>query len=172
MLRSMATRTALLCLSLSPLATTAFAQAKIATVNVQKAIVDSDEIKKAQTTLETKYKSRQDELAKLQKDLDSIQTQLAGGKLSQQAATELQTRGTREQRDAQRIADDLQADIDRDRQDFLGKATQKMQDVVKKIAEEKGYDVVLDVSQAFYSKPTLDITTDVSAAYNKANPAK
>jgi len=31
---------------------------------------------------------------------------------------------------------------------------------------------VLDTSQAIYTKPTLDITADVLAAYNKANPAK
>jgi len=172
MLRSITTRTALLCLALAPLANHAFAQAKIAVVNVQKAILDSDEIKKAQGVLEAKYKGRQDELQKLQKDLESIQTQLQGGKLSPQATSELQLRGQREQRDAQRIADDLQADADRDRQDILAKSTQKMQEVVKKIAEEKGYDVVIDVSQAFYTKPSLDITNDVSTAYNKAYPAK
>ncbi len=172
MLRSIATRTALLCVALVPLAGSAFAQAKVAVVNVQKAILDSDEIKKAQTVLEAKYKSRQDELLKLQKDLESIQTQLQGGKLSQSAASELQLRGTREQRDAQRISEDLQADADRDRQEILSKSTQKMLEVVKKIADEKGYDVVIDVSQAFYTKPSLDITAEVAAAYNKAYPAK
>lgn len=172
MFRSTAARTAFLCLALAPFAGTAFGQVKIAVVNVQKAILDSDEIKKAQTTLEAKYKGRQDELQQLQKDLESIQAQLATGKLTPQAQADLQLQGQRKQRDAQRIADDLQADADRDRQDILSKSTQKMQEVVKKIAEEKGYDIVLDVSQAFYTKPALDITADVSAAYNKAYPAK
>jgi outer membrane protein len=45
-------------------------------------------------------------------------------------------------------------------------------DVVKKLAEEKGYDVVVDVSQTLYFKPALDITPDALAAYNKAYPAK
>jgi outer membrane protein len=172
MLRTMAIRAALLCLALTPLANTAFAQAKVAVVNVQKAILDSDEIKKAQAALEAKYKGRQDQLQQLQKDLESIQTQLAGGKLAPAAAADLQLQGQRKQRDAQRIADDLQADADRDRQDILSKTTAKMQEVVKKIAEEKGYDVVIDVSQAFYTKPSLDITAEVSEAYNKAYPAK
>ena len=98
--------------------------------------------------------------------------QLNSGKLNQQAQADLQLQGQRKQRDAQRISDDLQAEFDRDRQDILGKAAQKMQDVVKKLAEEKGFDIVVDVSQTLYFKPALDLTADALAAYNKAYPAK
>jgi outer membrane protein len=172
MFRSMAIRAGLLCLVLAPLATVASAQLKVAVVNVQKAMLDSEELKKESAAIEAKYKPRQDELQKLQNDLQSIQTQLQSNKLTQQAGADLQLQGQRKQRDAQRISDDLQAEFDRDRQDVLGKAAQKMQDVVKKLAEEKGLDVVVDVSQTLYFKPALDITPDALAAYNKAYPAK
>lgn len=172
MFRPLAIRAGLLCLALAPLATTASAQLKVAVVNVQQAMLDSAELKKASAELEKKYKPRQDELNKLQADLQSIQTQIASGKLNQQAVADLTTQGQRKQRDAQRISDDLQADFDRDRQDVLGQAAKRMQDVVKKIAEEKGYDIVVDVSQTLYFKPTLDLTADALAAYNKAYPAK
>jgi outer membrane protein len=172
MFRSMAIRAGLLCLVLAPLATVASAQFKVAVVNVQKAMLDSEELKKESAAIEAKYKPRQDELQKLQNDLQSIQTQLQSNKLTQQAGADLQLQGQRKQRDAQRISDDLQAEFDRDRQDVLGKAAQKMQDVVKKLAEEKGLDVVVDVSQTLYFKPALDITPDALAAYNKAYPAK
>jgi len=62
--------------------------------------------------------------------------------------------------------------VDRERNDVLGKSTQKMQEVVKKLAEEKGYDLVVDVSNAVYFKPALEITAEALAAYNKAYPAK
>jgi outer membrane protein len=172
MFRTLAIRTGLLCLALAPFVTTASAQVKVAVINTQKAMADSDELKKASAAVEAKYKPRQDELTKLQADLQSIEQQLNSGKLNQQAAAELQTQGTRKQRDAQRISDDLQADFDRDRQEILGKASQKMQAVIQKLAEEKGLDVVVDASQTLYFKPTLDITNDAIAAYNKANPAK
>ena len=172
MFRPMAIRAGLLCLVLAPLATVASAQLKVAVVNVQKAMLDSDELKKESTVIEAKYKPRQDELQKLQNDLQSIQTQLQSNKLTQQAAADLQLQGQRKQRDAQRLSDDLQAEFDRDRQDVLGKAAQKMQDVVKKLAEDKGLDVVVDVSQTLYAKPSLDITAEALAAYNKAYPAK
>jgi len=172
MLRSLAIRAGLLCLAIAPFAATASAQVKVAIVNAQKAMADSDELKKASAAVETKFKPRQDELTKLQADLQSIEQQLASGKLNQQAAADLQLQGQRKQRDAQRISDDLQADFEKDRQDILGKASQKMQQIIAKLAEEKGVDIIIDASQTLYFKPTLDLTTDAVAAYNKAYPAK
>jgi outer membrane protein len=175
MFRSLAIRVGMLCLAitpLAPLATTASAQMKIGVVNTQQAMLESDEIKKASTELEKKYKPRQDELLKLQNDLQSIQQQIGSGKLNQQAIADLTATGNRKQRDAQRISDDLQADVDRDRQDVLGKTAQRMQEVVKKLAEEKGFDLVIDVSTTLYFKPAFDLTADALAAYNKAYPAK
>jgi len=172
MFRSMAFRAGLLCLALSPLVTTASAQVKVAVINTQKAMSDTDELKKASAAIEAKYKPRQDELQKLQADLQSIEQQLNSGKLNQQGTAELQAQGQRKQRDAQRISDDLQADFERDRQDIIGKASQKMQVVIQKLAEEKGVDVIIDAAQTLYFKPALELTADATAAYNKANPAK
>lgn len=170
MFRSLAIRAALLCFALAPLATLASAQLKVAVVNVQKAMIDSDKLKKASADIEAKYKPKQEELQKLQADMQSIQQQLQSNKLSPQAASDLQIQGQRKQRDAQHLSDDLQQEFDKDRQDILGKAAQEMQEVVKKLAEERGYDIIIDVSQALYFKPAMDITADALAAYNKAYP--
>jgi outer membrane protein len=172
MFRSLAVRAGLLCFALAPFAGLASAQVKVAVVNIQKAMIDSDELKKASAEMESKFKPRQDDLTKLQNELQSIQQQLATGKLSPQAGADLQAQGAKKQREAQRIADDLQADIEREKQEILGRAATKMQEIVKKLAEEKGYDVILDVSQAVYFKPALEITNDALAAYNKAYPVK
>jgi outer membrane protein len=172
MFRSLAIRTGLLCLAIAPFVTVASAQVKVAVVNTQKALSETEELKKASAAVELKYKPRQDEMTKLQADLQSIEQQLNSGKLNQQAAADLQAQGTRKQRDAQRLSDDLQADFDRDRQEILGKASQKMQAVITKLAEEKGMDIIIDSSQTLFFKPTLDLTADATTAYNKANPAK
>ena len=47
MLRSLAIRAGLLCLAIAPFAATASAQVKVGIVNAQKALADSDELKKA-----------------------------------------------------------------------------------------------------------------------------
>ncbi len=167
-----AIRTALVCCALMPLATLASAQMKVGVINSQKAMLDTDQMKKESAALEAKYKPKQDQLVKLQNDLQSIEQQISSGKLNQQAIAELQTQGQRKQRDAQRISDDTQAEFDRDRQDILGKAASKMQDIIKKLAEDKGLDLVVDVSQTLYFKPAMELTADATTAYNKANPAK
>ena len=169
MFRSLAFRTGLLCLALAGLAS---AQTKIGVINIQDALLKSDEIKKASADLETKYKTRQAELQKLQTDLQSIEQQLSGGKLNQSGAADLQAQGQRKQRDLQRLSQDLQQDVEGDRNEILSKAGAKMRTVVEKVAAEKGLDMVVDVSQTVYFKPALDITNDALAAYNKANPAK
>ena len=150
----------------------AWAQTKVAIINLQKAVLESAEIQKASAELTAKYKPRADQIDQLQKDLANISQQLQSGKITAQAESDLNAQGQRKQRDLQRLQEDLQADVDRERNDILSKSTQKMSEVVKKIAEEKGLDMVVDVSTTVYFKPAMEITSDAIAAYNKAYPAK
>jgi len=154
----------------------ASAQTKVGVIKLQEGLLATAELKKAQAELQAKFKPRQDQLEKLQRDLEGIQAKLNNQaevvKLSQAGVQDLQTQGTRKQREAQRIQEDLEADFNRDRQDILSRAGQRMSDIVKKIAEEKGLDVVVDISNTVYFKPALDITADIVAAYDKAHPAK
>jgi outer membrane protein len=162
----------LVCAAVFVMVRTGSAQTKVAVINLQRAVLESDEIQKASAAMEAKYKPRQQEIEKTQRDMQGIQQQLQAGvgKLTQQAEAELTAQGQRKQRELQRMTEDLQADVDRERNDVLGKSTQRMTEVVKKLAEEKGYDVVVDVSNTVYFKPALEITTEALAAYNKANP--
>jgi outer membrane protein len=150
----------------------ASAQVKVGIVNIQKSILETAEIKKAQAGLEAKFKPRQAELEKVQKELSDLQSQLDGGKLTQQAAQEVQARGQRRQREAQRMAEDLQGDVDRERNEILQGAGARMTEVIKKLAEAKGLDMIVDVSNTLYFKPALELTTEVIAAYDKAYPPK
>jgi outer membrane protein len=145
---------------------------KVAVINLQRAVLESEEIQKVSVVMEAKYKPRQQDLEKIQRDLQGIQQQLqaGAGKLTPQAEADLTSQGQRKQRDFQRMSDDLQADVNAERNDILGKSTQKMGEVVKKLAEEKGYDVVVDVTNTVYFKPALEITAEALAAYNKAYP--
>jgi outer membrane protein len=166
-------RVFIVCSTLFVLANLAAAQTKVAVINLQRAVLESDEIKKASATMETKYKPRQQKIDEVQRELQSIQQQLqaGAGKLTQQAEADLNIQGQRKQKELQRLNEDLQADVNAERNDILGKSTQRMTEVVKKLAEEKGYDVVLDISNMVYYKPALEITTEALAAYNKANEA-
>jgi outer membrane protein len=164
----------LLCMLVLAAATmgVARAQFKIAVINSQKALVDTDEIKKAQAEMEARFKPRQDQMAKLEKELQDIQAQLQSGKLNQLGEQDLTAQGQKKQRDLQRIQQDLQEDVDRERNDILQRAGTRMQEVVKKLADEKGLDIVVDASNTLFFKPNLEITADAVAAYNKTYPVK
>ena len=150
------------------------AQTKIAIINLQRAVLESAEIKKAQAELEAKYRPRQQAIEKLQKDIQALQQNLQSnaGKLTPQAEADITAQGQRKQRELTRLTEDLQADVERERNDILGRSSQRMQEVVKKLAEEKGIDIVTDISNTVYFKPALEITTESIAAYDKAYPVK
>jgi outer membrane protein len=148
----------------------ATAQVKLAVINTQKALLDTEDMKKAQRDLEAKFKPRQDEMVKLQKELQDIQTQLQSGKLNELGTQEMTSEGQRKQRDLQRMQQDLQEDVERERTEILQRAGMRMQEVVKKLADEKGLDVVVDTSNTVFYKPALEITPEATAAYNKAYP--
>jgi outer membrane protein len=148
------------------------AQVKLGVINTQKALLDTEEIKKAQLELEAKFKPRQDQMVKLQKELEDIQTQLQSGKLNELGTQEITAEGQRKQRDLQRLQQDLQEDVERERTDILQRAGNRMQEVVKKLAEEKGLDVVVDSANTVFFKAALEVTAEATAAYNKAYPVK
>jgi outer membrane protein len=148
----------------------ASAQVKIAVINTQKALLETDEIKKAQRDLEANFKPRQDQMVKIQKELEDIQQQLNSGKLNELGTQELNTEGQRKQRELQRLQQDLQEDVERERTEILQRAGTRMQEVVKKLADDKGLDIVVDSANTIFFKTTFEITTEATAAYNKAYP--
>ncbi len=152
----------------------ASAQAKIAVINLQKAVLDTAEIQKAQKAMEGRFKPRLDQKDRLEKEIADLQNKLQtmAGKLTPQAEQEMQVSGQRKQRELTRLTEDLQADVDRERNDILGKSALRMQEIVKKLSEAGGYDLVTDVTTAVFFKPALEITKDATAAYDKAYPAK
>jgi outer membrane protein len=145
---------------------------KVAVINSQKAVLETAEIKKAQTDLETKFKPRQDKIIQIQKDLQTIQSQLQSGKLNATGEQELNAEGTKKQRDLQRLQQDLQDDVTLERNDILQRSGARMQEVVKKLAEAKGLDIVVDTTNTVFYKPAFDLTAEAVTAYNLTYPVK
>jgi outer membrane protein len=150
------------------------AQHKIGIINLQQALLDTADMKKAQAAMEAKFKPRQDELEKLQREMAEIQRQLQtmADKLTPQAQQDMVASGQRKQRDAQRLSEDLQAEVDRERTEILTRGRQRLQEVLTKLAEEKGLDVIVDVTNTVYFKAALDVSKDATAAYDKVHPVK
>jgi len=144
--------------------------ARVAIINLQQAVLGTQEIKKDSAALEAKFSPRQRTIEGLQKELQDIQKQAATPNLQPGKEAELQSQFTTKQKQLKRLGEDLQADVNAERQDILGRVGRQMADVVKKLAEDKNLDVVIDVTNALYFKPSLDLTALATAAYDKANP--
>jgi outer membrane protein len=165
-------RPLLVCSALFAATQLATAQSKVAVISLQKALFETAEIKKADADMQATLGPRQAQGRKLQEDLAAITQKLQGdpGKLTPQAEFDLNAEGKRKQVELTRINEDLQADAERMRNEILSKSTEKMQAVVRKLAEEKGYDLVVESQLALYFKPTMDITGEATAAYDKTYP--
>jgi len=146
--------------------------AKLAIVNVQKAVVDTQDIKKTQAALEAKYHPRQQAMETIQNELQSLQQQLTAPNVAPDREAQLRQTAAEKQKQLQRLSEDLQSDVNAERQDILGRAGRQMSEVIRKMAEEKGLDVIIDVTNTLYFKPALDLTAEATAAYDKAYPAK
>jgi len=170
----MGLRPLLACSALFVFAHLAAAQTKVGVINLQQAVFESAEIKKADLQMQATFKPRQDRMAALQKEIETLSNQLQAGqgKLSPAAESDITAQGQRKQRELQRLTDDLNADSQAYRNDVLSKSSAKMSEIVKKLAEEKGLDIIVDTTTTLYFKPALEITKEATAAYDKAYPAK
>ncbi len=173
MVREMFPRLSLLAAGASLFAGLAAAQPKLASIDMQQAVLNTAEMRKAVADLDTKYRPRQAQLEKLRTEIADIQQKLqaGSGKMAPQEESQLQNQGQRKQRDYNRLAQDSQEELDAERNDLFGRAGARMREVVRKIAEERGLDMVFDVNQSIYTKPAMDLTKDAIAAFDKAYPA-
>jgi outer membrane protein len=172
MFSRMGLRPLLACSALFVFSHVAAAQVKIAVVDIQSAVFKSAEIIKANEDMQATFKPRQDKINLLASEIQALQTQLqnSNGKLTPAQEADIQANGAKKQRELKYAQDDLQSDVDAFRNDTLQKTSVKMNEVIKKVAEAKGLDLVVDSQTAHFFKPVLDITEEVIAAYNKAYP--
>ncbi len=174
MLRSSSVLALSVCAAALMFSPAASGQVKIGVIDLRRAILDTAELKKASADLQVKFKPRQDQLEKAQRELADLQAQMQSsqGKLSPQGEADLQARGAKKQREVQRMGQDLQDEVNQERDAIVQSAGQRMTEILKKMAEEKGFDVIVDTTQLVTFKPALEITTEAIAAFDKAYPLK
>jgi outer membrane protein len=170
--------TALLVFLLAPFASRALGQAaasgKIGVINIQEAIGTTGEGKKAFGDLEKKYRPRQQELQRLQQEIQAINDQLAKGQNT--LSDEEQRRLARDAEDKQKLlkrsTEDAQADFGADRDEAIRRIGQKMVKVIQEYATASGLSLVIDDAQIpiYYASPEMDITAAIVKKFDIANP--
>ena len=156
---------ALLCAWPSQLA----AQAKVAVINFQEALLSTADMQKESAALEAKYQDRQEELNTLSAELQELQAKIQGATGPELA--QLQAEGQRKQVTAQRLSEDLQSDVEFDRQNILTAASGRMREIVQGLRAEKGFDLIVDSSGVLAADPLIDLTAEATQAYDAKHPA-
>jgi outer membrane protein len=149
-------------------------QVKVGVVNLQTSLQNTAEIKQAEADLKARFGPRQEQVTQLEKEVAKLQQEYETNqtKYNEAALAELANRIQLKQRQLQRNTQALQDEVNRERQDILQRVGQRLQAIVKKVAEEKGLDMVFDLNTTLYTKPALDISAEVTAAYDAAHPVK
>jgi len=150
------------------------AQDKVGVINIQAAIANTAEGKKALGDLQKKYQPRQQEIQRLQQEIQAIQDQLS--KQSATLSDEEQSRLNRELEDKQKMlkrsAEDAQNDFNTDRDEAVSHIGQKMVRVISDYAQQNGFKLVLDDAQIpiYFAAKDIEITQEIVKRYDAANP--
>jgi len=150
------------------------AATKVAIMDVQRAISQSNDGQQAAQEITERFGPKRAELEQQQKEIADLQQQLnAQDKtLSDEARTRLMRSIDDKTRAFQRNNEDASAGFQTAQQDAINEIGRKMLGIIDEYAKKNGLAMILDVSSpqtpVLYADETLDITDDVIGMYNQA----
>lgn len=151
---------------------------KVGVINIRQAIVTTAEGKQASAELQSQFAPRQNEIEKLNKDINDLRQRLAAceGKCSQDEVARLTQQGQKATQHLDRLNNEYQEDVNSAQQEVIDRIGRKMVDVIDRYARENGFSVVLDSSAQnnplIYASPLIDMTQDIIRLYDGQFPLK
>lgn len=156
-------------LSAALLATPAFAEMKIAVLNYQMALLESDAAKKYAVDAEKKFGPQLNKLKTLESDAKRIQDRLVkeGERMQTAERERLELEFKQKARDFQFQSKELnEAKAVADR-DMLKQLKPKLDKAVEEVIKKGSYDLVLEQGSVVEVKPQYDITRQVIERMNQ-----
>ena len=141
----------------------ATAEMKIALIIPRKLIAKSQAGKDAADKLKAKKEAAQKKLDAKAEELKK-QDEDARKRVMMLSAEEKKKVGEdleRQQRDGQRMKEDLERELQKAEQEILGSVNQFRGQVINEFGEKNGYDLILDAQAAVYFSDTPDVTDEV-----------
>lgn len=146
----------------------AFAEIKIAVVNVQRAIGESNEAKVMISKLETDVAVDNDAVKKLNAEITQMQEKFVkdGDVMSDAEKRRMQKELEDKNTEYQFLANKLQKLVNERQQEILGLMAPKLDAVLKDMIAKEAYDLVVHRQNVLYVDPKYDITTQVTEQLN------
>lgn len=151
-------------------------QQKIATINIQAAIVGTRDGQKAAAELESKAAPKRRAIEGKQNEINSMKDQLQKGAntLSEAAKNDLYRTIDQKTKSLNREMEDIQAEMEQEQQKAINDLGQKIYAIVSKYGQDHGLTMIVDVSNpqtpVFWALPSIDVTKDIVDLYDKEVP--
>ncbi len=179
-MRGMTLRLMLTLMATSQIPTGLTAQAiKIGVVDVERAIVQTVEGKKAEAAFTAKFETLRKDIETKQKQLEDQQNKLKTQDrvLSDAVKADLAKDIQRRQTDLTRIQEDAQKELETMRGELMRPIAEVTETVLNAFAKELGYTVIIDTSNpqnssVVFANPTADVTEEVIRRVDAAMAAK
>lgn len=155
-------------------AATASGGVKVGIIDIQQAIVGTNEGARDFETLQKKFEPKRNELAGLNTEIENLKKQLntQGDKMNEEARATLLKSIESKQKVLQRTGEDAQNDFQQQQNEIAQRILQKMAPVIDKYAKSNGYGLLFDSSNPWPQGPLLwatagvDLTKVIVDAYN------
>jgi outer membrane protein len=159
----------------APAATATATPSRIGIVNIQAAIIGSNEGQRDFESLRKKFDPKRNELESLNREVEDLKRQLSttGDKLNEDARGNLLKQIDNKQKTLQRSYEDANNDLQAQQNEIATRIGQKMMEVLDKYAKEHGYSIILDysgqASPVLWAATSVDVTPILIEAYNSVS---
>jgi outer membrane protein len=149
------------------------AEMKIGYVDLNKALNESEEGKKAVKILEDLFKSKQAVLDEKRMELNKLNEELQkqSSILNQDVMKGKQEERDKLGREFQRMVKDAEDEVEKKRADFMDRILKDLTEIIKKTGADEGYTIIFERVQSgiMYIPEKLDLTDKVIKKYNEAS---
>ncbi len=147
---------------------------KVGIIDIQQAIVATNEGARDFDALQKKFEPKRNELNGLNSDVENLKKQLntQGDKMNAEARDALVKQIESKQKTLQRTGEDAKNDYEQQQNEIAQRILQKMAPVIDKYAKSNGYGLLFDSSNPWPQGPLLwatagvDLTKAIVDAYN------
>jgi outer membrane protein len=150
-------------------ASQAHAQSKIAVVDTQRAIMETEDGLRAQASLKKIFDNKQRELDKKQEDLQKEREDMEKQRdvLSKAALAKRVDKWQKEMMALQGVFVDYNKELQKKQGELTQPIVQKIMGAIRRLATQEGFDLVVDKQAAPYVRSDLDVTDRVITLYNQ-----
>ncbi len=161
-------------ISVLPVSLQAADSFKFGSVDLQKALDESETGKKAKSDLESLRASKQSLIDEKGKAVDKMK-----GDIEKQASVlSAEARKTKEEeleklvREYQRIVQDSQAELKKKEADLTNTIIREIVEIIEKIGTEEGYTFIIEKGTVPYSNKGIDITDTIIKKHNESKTSQ